>query len=117
MMELKITADERFLAALEGLKEAIQASMRGEVAMPAQEEPETRNLELHPVGEPDRTEPPALEEAPVSAEDVKRQAIQMIQGGKRDAVKGLLDKYGAARVGDISDDKLAEFAKDLAGLK
>lgn len=125
MMELKITADRRFLEAIEKLAEAIHESLRGQasktpkVKMPACEAEEY----AAPVIEPERTEPaakeepPAQEETPVSAEEVKRQAIQMIQGGLRDAVKALLEKYGVARVTDIADEKLAEFKKDLDGLK
>jgi len=125
-MELKITADSRFLEAIEKLAEAIHASLHGQqpkltaasaiaILEEANERLQARRAE--PV-EPDRTEPaPQEEEQAISPEDVKHLAIRMIQGGQRDAVKALLDKYGAARVGDIPDDKLADFKKDLDSLK
>lgn len=129
MMELKITADERFLEALEGLTQVFQAYMEDRppkmtaasaiaVMEEANERLQARSAEP---AEPDRNEPAAQEEppeeAPVSAEEVKHQAIRMIQGGQRDAVKGLLERYGVARVGDITEDKLAAFKQDLDGLK
>lgn len=125
MMELKITADERTLEALEGLTKALNAYMTGKEALPDRTEPalkmpacEEEEYATPPGTEPaPQEEPPAPEEAPISAEDVKRQAIRMIQGGQRDAVKGLLEKYGVARVTDVTDEKLADFKKDLDSLK
>ena len=128
MMELKITADERTLKALEMLALAINAytadrpKMTAASAITAMEEAKERiQASYAEPAEPDRTEPAAQEEppeeAPISAEDVKRQAIRMIQGGQRDAVKGLLERYGVARVGDVPDEKLADFKKDLDSLK
>lgn len=118
-MELKLTADKKLLDAIERLIEAINGSRvtAEPVATPLEEEPKEEPAQQE---EPAQPQPePAKEEPAAPAYDrdeVKRMATKKIQAGKRDAVKDLVEKYGAQRVGDVAEDKLAAFAAELEAI-
>ena len=117
-MELKLTADKKLLEAIYSLVEAINTHgfTAAPVAAPAEEpKEEPAKQEVPAQAEPE----PAKEEQPAPAytkDEVQRMAIKKIQGGKRDQVKALIDKYGAERVGDVAEDKLAAFAAELEAI-
>ena len=118
-MELKLTADKTLLDAIERLIEALNVNggfAPAPVAVPA-EEPEA---EPAPQEEPAKAEPEPAKEEPAapaySKDEVQRMAIKKIQAGNRDAVKDLIEKYGAKRVGDVAEDKLAAFAAELEAI-
>lgn len=111
-MELKLTADKKLLDTMERLIEALNACrLPGSTASIT--EPESCVKE-----EPVQAEPePAKEAQKAYTKDaVQHMAIEKIQAGKRDAVKALIEKYGAERVGDVTEDKLAAFAAELEAL-
>ena len=118
-MELKLTADKKLLEAIERLTEALTAHMAPAAAPAAvaAEEPKEEPAEQETPAQPDPE--PAEEQQPLKAytkDEVQRMAIKKIQGGKRDAVKALLEQVGAERVGDVAEDKLAAFAAELEAL-
>ena len=112
-MELKLTADKKLLDAIERLIEALNANgglSPAPVAAPVEA----------PKEEPAQPEPEPAKEDPAapaySKDDVQHMAIKKIQAGNRDAVKALIEKYGAKRVGDVAEDKLAAFAAELEAI-
>lgn len=118
-MELKLTADKKLLDAIERLIEAINASRvpAAPVATPPAEEikeepaPQEESAQEQP--EPAKEEPAA---PAYDKDEVQRMAIKKIQAGKRDAVKALVEKFGAERVSDVADEKLAAFAAELEAI-
>lgn len=116
-MELKLTADKKLLEAIERLIEAINAN-RVVAAAPVAAPAEEPKKEPAPQEEPAQAEPEPVEEpkATYTKDAVQHMAIEKIQAGKRDAVKALVSKYGAERVGDVAEDKLAAFAAELEAL-
>lgn len=124
-MELKITADKKLLEALDKLAEAIKVAiepqmgivpppdvMKGEIATVAAPTAEPKE-EPAPKAAP-AAEPPVAPESKVpSRDEIQRLAIVKIQAGLGSSVKKLVEKYGAARVGEVPEDKLAEFKADL----
>lgn len=129
-MEIKITADRKLLDALDKLADAIKAyaqpaigvleavdakadELRAPAAEPATEAPAAPES-VSPAAEPAQaTKAPA--DAP-TRDEVRRVAVMKIQAGLGKAVKDLVAKYGAARVGDVPEDKLAEFKAELEAL-
>lgn len=118
-MELKLTADEKLLDTLERLIEALNghsAPVAAPVAVPTEEpkeEPTPDEESAQPEPEPAKEEPAA---PAYDKDEVKRMATKKIQAGNRDAVKALVEKYGAQRVGDVAEDKLAAFAAELEAI-
>ena len=119
-MELKLTADKKLLDTMERLIEAINACrLPGSTASVAQqasnvkEEPVQQEEPAQPAPEPAKEEPAA---PAYDKDEVQRMAIKKIQAGKRDAVKALTEKYGADRVSNVSEDKLAAFAAELEAI-
>lgn len=116
-MELKLTADKNLLDVLERIAQALNAHRAPEAAPVAVqiEEPKEEPAALE---EPAQPEPEPAAEAPAryNKSEVQSMAIKKIQAGNRDAVKALIKKYGAERVGDVADDKLAAFAEELEAL-
>lgn len=118
-MELKLTADKKLLDAIDRLIEAISANKAPAAAPVAalteepKEDPAPQEMPAQPEPEPAKEEPapPAY-----SKDEVQRMAIQKIQAGNRDVVKALIEKYGAKRVGDVTEDKLAAFAAELEAI-
>lgn len=128
-MEIKINLDkktaevaERAINALENLVKALEDLAGTERAIetrpvvllkeePTPEETPVKN-DPAPVSEdkPEETEPVP------SREEVQRLAIVKIQGGHSKAVKALVEKYGATRVGEVPEANLAAFVKDLEAL-
>ena len=111
-MELKLTADKNLLDVLERIAQALNAHAPVAVQI---EEPKEEPAALE---EPAQSEPEPAAEAPAqyNKSEVQSMAIKKIQAGNRDAVKALIKKYGAERVGDVADDKLAAFAEELEAL-
>lgn len=119
-MEIKITADKKLLEALEKIAAALTTfTSAGEPAVAPVAPAPTKAEEI-----PAQNDKPAVE-APAAAPDIKpvptrdevqQLAIVKIQGGKRDAVKALVEKYGAPRVGEVDEDKLASFKAELEAL-
>lgn len=113
-MEIKITADKKVLDVLERIAAALTAAPNIQttpatlIEAPAAAAPKATTATSEPVAE-------AKPEAP-SREEVQSLAVARIQGGKRDAVKALIVKYGAARVSGVTDDKLASFKAELEAL-
>ena len=116
-MELKLTADKKLLDAIDRLIEAITTHgglAAAPVAAPAtepKEEPAQQEAPAQPDPEPVKDEPVVF-----TKDEVQRMAIEKIQAGKRDQVKALITKYGAERVGDVAEDKLAAFAAELEAI-
>jgi len=117
-MELKLTADKKLLDTMERLIEAINACrLPGSIASIVEPESCVKE-EPTPKEEPVQAEPEPAKEAPkaYTKDEVQRMAIKKIQAGKRDDVKALIEKYGAERVGDVAEDKLAAFAAELEAI-
>ena len=118
-MEIKITADKKVLDVLERIAAALTAAPSIQTTpvtlpeAPAAAAPKATTATSEPVAEA-KTEAPKPE-AP-SREEVQSLAVARIQGGKRDAVKALIAKYGAARVSGVTDDKLASFKAEQEAL-
>ena len=116
-MELKLTADKKLLEVLERLAEALSARSIPTAApiTVSTEEPKEEPVQQE---EPAQSEPePAAPALPTYTKDeVQHMAIKKIQAGKRDAVKALIKKYGAERVGDVAEEKLAAFAAELEAI-
>ena len=119
-MEIKITADKKILDVLERIAAALTAAPSIQTTpvtlpeAPAAEAPKATTAPPEPVAETPKPEAPKVE-AP-SREEVQSLAVARIQGGKRDAVKALIAKYGATRVSGVTDDKLAGFKAELEAL-
>lgn len=126
-MEIKLTADKKLLDALDKLAEAVKAALQPTAAPQAAPQAKPDELTTHttepateapesesPAPEPTRPEPPKTE-AP-TRDEVRRVAVAKIQAGLGKAVKDLVAKYGAARVNDVPEDKLAEFKAELEAL-
>lgn len=125
-MELKITADKKLLEALEkiaaGMAALTAASVHAAAAIETTQEPAAATVAA-PTAEPKEeptpkaspaAEPPVAPESKVpSRDEIQRLAIVKIQAGLGSSVKKLVEKYGAARVGEVPEDKLAEFKADL----
>lgn len=112
-MEIKLTADKKLLDAINHLAEAILASRTGAPAPEPKPEPEPEpKPEPEPTPEPERKDEPA----PVTREEVRSLATNRIQEGKRDELKALLKKFGAMRVSDVPEVKLAAFAAEMEAL-
>lgn len=126
-MEIKITADKKILDILERIATALTAAPSilttpaTLTEAPAAEAPKAAAAPPEPAVET-KSEPisGAKPEAPKaeapSREEVQNLAVARIQGGKRDAVKALIAKYGATRVSGVTDDKLASFKAELEAL-
>lgn len=122
-MEIKITADKKVLDVLERIAAALTAAPSIQTTpvtlpeAPAAAAPKATTAPPEPVAEAPKPEPvaEARPEAP-SREEVQSLAVARIQGGKRDAVKALIAKYGATRVSGVTDDKLASFKAELEAL-
>lgn len=115
-MEIKITADKKVLDVLERIAAALTAAPNIQTTppeAPAAEAPKAAAAPPEPISEAKSEAPKA--EAP-SREEVQSLAVARIQGGKRDAVKALIAKYGATRVSGVTDDKLASFKAELEAL-
>lgn len=118
-MEIKITADRKILDVLERIATALTTApsiLTTPVTLteaPAAEAPKAAAAPPEPISEAKPEAPKA--EAP-SREEVQSLAVARIQGGKRDAVKALIAKYGATRVSGVTDDKLASFKAELEAL-
>ena len=114
-MEIKITADKKVLDVLERIAAALTAAPSIQttpvtlIEAPAAEAPEAITAPPEPAAETPKAETP-------SREEVQSLAVARIQGGKRDAVKALIAKYGATRVSGVTDDKLASFKAELEAL-
>lgn len=129
-MEIKLTADKKLLDALDKLAEAVKAALQPTAAPQTAPQAKTEELTTHttepateapaaPESEAPATEPVQPEtpkaEAP-TRDEVRRVAVVKIQAGLGKAVKDLVAKYGAARVNDVPEDKLAEFKAELEAL-
>lgn len=114
-MEIKITADKKILDVLERIATAlttapsILTTPATLTEAPAAEAPKVAVAPPEPISEAPKVEAP-------SREEVQSLAVARIQGGKRDAVKALIAKYGATRVSGVTDDKLANFKAELEAL-
>lgn len=129
-MEIKLTADKKLLDALDKLAEAVKAALQPTAAPQTAPQAKPEELTAHttepateapaapeseaPATEPVQPEPPKAE-AP-TRDEVRRVAVVKIQAGLGKAVKDLVAKYGAARVNDVPEDKLAEFKAELEAL-
>lgn len=129
-MEIKITADKKLLDALDKLAEAVKAVVQPTTAPQTAPQAKAEELTTHttepateapaapeseaPTPEPVQPEPPKAE-AP-TRDEVRRVAVAKIQAGLGKAVKDLVAKYGAARVNDVPEDKLAGFKAELEAL-
>lgn len=79
-----------------------------------QPEPEPAEENLSAPEEPAPKEEPAEEASPSDYRDEIRNMMQQyVITDKRDAIKDLLTKYGAAKASALPDDRLADFARDL----
>ncbi len=107
-MELKITADKKLLEAIDKLAEAM-LTHRATDAAPRRAPEGKEEPKPEPKPEPEAKPTPSMN-------DVRTKAISLIQGGKRDEVKALLEKYGAKKVTAVAEDKLAAFAAELEAL-
>lgn len=136
-MEIKLTADKKLMDALERIATAIASASSSAIlanaaaapAVPATAENVSTTSAAAPTPvdkyvaeDSSQTMPTAhptdalpWDEAP-SREEIQRLAIIRIQGGKRDAVKALIAKYGASRVSEVAADKLSEFKAELEAL-
>ena len=126
-MEIKLTADKKLMEVLEQIAAALTSALTSaaqpagspQTAAPAQAEKtaahETQPATAAPAPADDAVAPPFPLETP-SRDEIQRLAIVKIQGGKRDAVKALVVKYGAARVGEVAEDRLAAFKAELEAL-
>lgn len=133
-MEVTFKADKKLLNAINALAEAVQGmaehcqantenvqvidtataealkvanERRAELCTPAEEE------EVPPfeAGKQDEPKPPVP-----SRGEVNKLAIAKIQAKRRDEVKALLEKYGAAKVSAVPEEHLAEFKAALEAL-
>lgn len=121
-MELKITADKKLLDAINKLADAILAVRSTSIDVNPSPATGTAQQNATPAPDPE-PEAPELStpssEAPArtfAREEVQRIGIRKVQEGKRADVKALVEKYGAKRVGEIPEDKLAAFATELEAL-
>ncbi len=116
-MEIKLTADKKLLDAINHLAEAILACRTGAPAPEPKPEPEPER-KIVPMPEPEPTPEPERkdEPAPVTRDEVRSLATNRIQEGKRDELKALLKKFGAMRVSDVPEVKLAAFAAEMEAL-
>ena len=126
-MEIKLTADKKLMEVLEQIAAALTGALTSaaqptgspQTPAPAQAEKtavrETQPAAAAPAAADADQEPPFPLETP-SRDEIQRLAIARIQAGKRDAVKALVVKYGAARVGEVAEDRLAYFKAELEAL-
>ena len=118
-MEIKITADKKVLDVLERIAAALTAAPSIQTPpvtlpeAPAAAAPKATTAPPWPISE---AKPEAPQAELPSREEVQSLAVARIQGGKRDAVKALIAKYGATRVSGVTDDKLADFKAELEAL-
>ena len=115
-MEIKLTADKKLLDAINHLAEAILACRTGAPESedrPEEPEPERKVV---PMPEPQPAPEHEPEPAPVTRDEVRSLATNRIQEGKRDELKALLKKFGAVRVSDVPEVKLAAFAAEMEAL-
>lgn len=124
-MEIKLTADKKLLDALDKLAEAVKAALQPTAAPQTAPQAKTEELTAHttePATETPaapKSEAPAPEQPKTEAptrDEVRRVAVAKIQAGLGKAVKDMVAKYGAARVNDVPEDKLAEFKAELEAL-
>lgn len=120
-MEIKITADNKLLEALNGLAEALRAALTpasAPVAAPAPKDEQTPAPKKKPATaqpEPKDTAP-LIDFAALRAE-AQQMAIVKIQAGKREEVKALVKQCGGSRVGDIPEDNLITFVLGLEAIQ
>ena len=126
-MEIKLTADKKLMEVLEQIAAALTSALTSaaqpvggsQTPAPALAEKtvahETQPATAAPAPADADQAPPFPLETP-SRDEIQRLAIVKIQGGKRDAVKALVVKYGAARVGEVAEDRLAAFKAELEAL-
>ena len=112
-MEIKLTADKKLLDAINHLAEAILASRTSAPVPETKPEPERKVV---PMPEPQPAPEHEPEPAPVTRDEVRSLATNRIQEGKRDELKALLKKFGAVRVSDVPEVKLAAFAAEMEAL-
>lgn len=141
-MEIKLTADKKLLDALSGIAAALEAALKrsepvqtasmapvaastlppDKLAAPEAKPEEALSTpsQAMPESEPAPPEAPEAPEAPVPAaptrDEVRQTAVVKIQAGLGPAVKALVTRYGAARVGDVPEERLAEFLAELEAL-
>lgn len=119
-MEIKITADKKLLDALEKIAAALttaqesrqEAAEAPQTAAPAKAE-ETTGPASKPATEANN---PAESEPAPSRDEIQRLAIVAIQGGHREEVKALIEKFGGTRVKDVPENNLAAFKAGLEAL-
>ena len=58
----------------------------------------------------------APQEKTVSLEDVRAKLGQLTKSGKQAEVKGLIEKFGGAKLSDVPEDKYPELLKAAEGL-
>lgn len=139
-MEIKLTADKKLLDALSGIAAALEAALKrsepvqtafmapvatstlppDKLAIPDEKSAEAPSAPSQATPEPEPA-PPAASEAPEvptapTRDAVRQAAVVKIQAGLGSAVKALVTRYGAARVGDVPEEQLAEFLADLEAL-
>lgn len=126
-MEIKLTADKKLMEVLEQIAAALTGALTSaaqpagspQTPAPAQAEKtaarETQPAAAAPAPADADQAPPFAPETP-SRDEVQRLAIVKIQGGKREAVKALVTRYGAAHVSEVAEDRLADFKAELEAL-
>lgn len=123
-MEIKITADNKLLEALNGLAEALRAALTpasapaaasAAKAKPPRPAPTPKEKPVTAQPEPPETAP-LIDFAALRAE-AQQMAIVKIQAGKREEVKALVKQCGGSRVGDIPEDNLTTFVLGLEAIQ
>lgn len=140
-MEIKITADKKLLDVLDKIAAAV-ATATGAVNNPytrgmieAAKEKEEREARQEAKSAPQTAAPAKVEETPApsaepaveansptesepvpSRDEIQRLAIVAIQGGHREEVKSLIEKFGGTRVKDVPEKNLAAFKAGLEAL-
>lgn len=120
-MEIKITADNKLLEALNGLAEALRAALT-----PASAPAATSAAKVKPAPAPKEKPVTAQPEPPETAplidfaalrSEAQQTAVVKIQAGRREEVKALVKSCGGSRVGDIPEDNLSAFVAGLEAIK
>lgn len=118
-MEIKITADNKLLEALNGLAEALRAALTPASAPAAVSaaKPAPTPKEKPVTAQPEPPETVPLIDFAALRSEAQQTAIVKIQAGRREEVKALVKSCGGSRVGDIPEDNLSAFVAGLEAIK
>ena len=118
-MEVIIKFDETALKVLRNLTDSIQNATPTALGGPATVPSKTEEKQLKEKAEPIKTEE-AKKEGTIDIDALKlkakKEVMKLVKAGKREALKEVLTQYGADKISEIADDRLASCIQTLEAL-